>query len=149
MRFYTANVNLDGDVRHVVQKRGITAAEIMVLQAVHGHASVHNITQEPQQKAKDNTSHKEVGELLDRRYGRVRVGPESNLKPVLPSVFPGWPNVKFPRDAEDAGIDSELMAEDTAPKKTTRRKTTKKTEPEPEPEPETASDDDTDTSFTE
>lgn len=138
MRFYTCRINLDGDVRHVVQKRGVTAAEIQVLQAIHGRASVYDIAVEPQQKSRDSTPHKEVGELLDRRYGRVRVGPDNNPRPVLPQVFPGWPNVKFPRDADDAGIDPEMMAEDDKPKKSSRR-STKKAEPEPEAsEPDTS-----------
>ncbi len=114
MRFYTARINLDGDVRHVVQKRGLSAAELLVLQAVHGRAAVHNIVQEPQQKAKDNTPHRVIADHLDRRYGRVRIGPDNDPRPVLPQVFPGWPNVRFPSDAKDAGLDPELFSEPPA-----------------------------------
>lgn len=138
MRFYTCRINLDGDVRHVVQKRGVTAAEIQVLQAVHGRSSVYDIAVEPQNKSRDATPHKVIAEILDRRYGRVRVGPDSNLRPVLSTVFPGWPNVKLPRDADDAGVDAELLVEDDKPKKPSRGRAKKaEAEPEPEPEPDT------------
>lgn len=143
MRFYTCRINLDGDVRHVVQKRGVTAAEIQVLQAIHGQASVYEIALEPQNKSRDNTPHKAVAEQLDRRYGRVRVGSDNNPRPVLPQVFPGWPNVRFPTDAKDAGINPELLAEDKTPKKSGGR-STKKSEPASEPEAG-----ESDTSFTE
>ncbi len=109
------------------------------MQAIHGRAAVYDIAVEPQQKSRDNTPHKEVGELLDRRYGRVRVGPDNNPRPVLPQVFPGWPNVRFPRDAADAGIDPEMMVEDDKPKKASRR-STKKAEPEPAEASETETD---------
>lgn len=145
MRFYTCRISLDGDVRHVVEKRGVTAAEIQVLQAVHGRSSVFDIAVEPQNKSRDATPHKVVADQLDRRYGHVRVGPDSSLRPVLPTVFPGWPNVKLPRDADDAGVDPELMVEDDKPKKSSRR-SAKKAEPEPEPEQEPSEPDD---SFTE
>src|SRR5690554_8116176 len=126
MRFYSAHVNIAGDRNAVVVKTGLTAAEVMVLQAIHGHGEVHTISEETSAtKAKDNTAHAVIREKLDRRYGRVRTGPSSDRRPVLVAVFPGWPNVKLPPDIDAAGVDPALLAEDQKPKRSTRSASTK------------------------
>ena len=110
-----ADVNLAGDRNHVIPKRQVTAAEIMVLQAIHGHGEVYNIQLEPS-SGRDNTPHEQVRDHLMKVYGRTRVGSGGDRKPVLPAVFPGWPNVTLPRDADAAGIDPVLMNEDAIPR---------------------------------
>lgn len=147
MRFYTCMVTLEGDVRHVVQKQGVTAAEIQVLQAIHGVASVFDITAEPVSKGRDNTPHKEIANHLDRTYGRTRVGSDNNPRPVLTQVFPGWPNAKLPRDAKAAGIDPGMMVDEAKAKKAASKAKAADVPEEPE-EPEEPSDE-ADTDFTE
>lgn len=120
MRYYSAKVNIAGDRNSVVRKTNLTAAEVMVLQAIHGAGEVHDIKKQPAQ-GRDNTPHAEVRDYLMKRYGRVRVGPSSDRRPVLVSVFPGWPNVNLPSDLDKAGIDPILLAEDERPKKATSR----------------------------
>ncbi len=139
MRFYTCDVSLEGDRRHVVRKVNMSPAELMIMQAVHGHGAVTNISREPQAK-RDNTSHAELRARLERTYGRVRIGSDNDPKPMLPQVFPGWPNVKFPVDAEAAGIDAIFMADEDKPKAKATRRTSRKAEPEPEPAAETETD---------
>lgn len=127
MRYYSAFVNIAGDRNAVVRKTHLTAAEIMVLQAIHGHGEVYDISKEPS-SGRDNTPHATVREHLDRRYGRVRVGPSSDRRPVLVAVFPGWPNVKMPSDAESADLDPVLFSEADKPKKSAPKRGAAKAE---------------------
>lgn len=109
MRFYTVNVNLAGDRNHVVVKPGVTAAEILVLQAIHGGASVTNIKLDKSEGI-DSTPHADIITALASRYNRAR---DRNSEPpvaVLPRIFPGWPNVKIPADVKAANISADYMA---------------------------------------
>lgn len=110
MRQYSASVNIAGDRNHVVTKAPVTAAEIMVLQAIHGAGEVHHISAVPGSET-DKTPHAVERERLERRYGRTRVGPDSDKRPVLVRVFPGWPNVELPADVKAANLPSTLMVE--------------------------------------
>lgn len=116
MRYYSANVNIAGDRNSVVRKTNLTAAEVMVLQSIHGSGEVYDISKQPQ-SGRDNTPHAEIKDHLMKRYGRVRTGPASDRRPVLVAVFPGWPNVTLPSDIDKAGIDASLLAEDEKPAK--------------------------------
>jgi len=107
MRFYTASVNIGGDRNHVVVKDKLTAAEIMVLQALHGASSVHSVRAEPADGI-DATPHAVIKEKLMRVYGKSRVG-DTDQRPVLVSVFPGWPNVQIPADLSATEFDKALM----------------------------------------
>lgn len=106
---YNAQVNLGGDRNQVVVKSNITAAEILILQAIHGDAEVHEIEAQPAKAAFDGTEG-DLLTLLERKYGRTRTGDGSNRKPVLVKVFPAWPKVDVPADAKEARIREELMA---------------------------------------
>lgn len=130
MRYYSANVNIGGDRNHVVVKRQLTPAHLQILQAIHGRGEVHGIAPEASSGI-DRTPQEQIKTALDREFGRVRVGASGDSRPVLLAVFPGWPNVKLPADAESAGIDEVLMAEEAKPRgKAARGK--KAAEPEPE-----------------
>lgn len=106
MKRYTANINIGGDRNHVVVKSNITAAEILVLQAIHGSQDVYNITA-------GAGAYTQTGDLkahLEEQYGRTKVGPESDRRPVLAHVFPGWPHrVEFPDNVKAAGVDASLV----------------------------------------
>jgi len=123
MRFYTADINIGGDRNHVVTKSGITPAEIKVLQAIHGFGSVHSIKAEPSKI--DRSSHAEIRDHLQKEYGRTRVDSGGDARPVLVTVFPGWPNVDMPVDAKAASIDPNLIVDDSdepeGPKPVSRR----------------------------
>lgn len=113
MKLYTCSIDLNGDRNHVVNKSSVTAAELLVLQAVHGAASVHSIRKDP---GEPNMKHADLQEMLSRKYGRTKAGPENDRRPVLVRVFPGWPNrPDFPLDAKAAGIDPLLMVGAQAP----------------------------------
>jgi len=105
---YTAHVNLGGDRNQVVVKSNVTAAEILILQAIHGDAEVHDIKAQPAQAAFAGTE-RDLLTVLERKYGRTRTGDGSNRKPVLVKVFPAWPKVEVPADAKEARIRDELM----------------------------------------
>lgn len=113
MRFYTAKINIGGDRNHVVTKTGVMPAELKVLQAIHGFGSVHDIKAEPSKI--DHTSHAEARDRLQKEYGRTRIDVGGDARPVLVSVFPGWPNVDMPADAKAAGIEPQLMLDDDEP----------------------------------
>ncbi len=141
MIYYECLVNLAGDRNHVVRKRYQSPAELMCLQAIHGAGSVYRITREPS-KGRDSTPYQVIKDRLQKQYGRTRIGPDNDPRPLLPQVFPGWPNASLPGDASGAGIDPLMFAEDERPKPAAPRKSrAKASEPEPEPE--------TDTSFAE
>lgn len=126
MRYYSARINIGGDRNHVVVKRHLTPAHLQVFQAIHGHGEVYDITPEPTSGI-DRTPQEQIKTVLDRQFGRVRTGSAGDQRPVLVSVFPGWPNVKLPADAEAAGIDDMLMAEE--PRSRSKGGRSKKAEP--------------------
>lgn len=119
MRFYTAKVNIGGDRNHVIVKAEMCPAEIMVLQAIHGSGEVYEIKQMPSAGI-DRTSQAALKDLLDKRYGKSKIG-TGEPRRVLPTVFPGWPNVDLPSDIKVAGIDPHLISDDSTPADTARK----------------------------
>lgn len=108
MRYYKASVHIGGDRNHVVVKRNVTPAEIMLLLAIHGSHAVTEIAEEP--GTEDRAPQKDLRDHLDKNYGRTRIEVGGEPKPALVSVFPGWPNVDLPSDVKAARVNEALLA---------------------------------------
>lgn len=107
---FTADVSLGGDRNHVVVRSDLTVAEIMVLQAIHGPQGVANIAKQPNAgTTQTRDSHETIKTYLDKMYGRTRVGPDSDKRPALVRVFPGWPGVNLPTTLKEARIAPQLI----------------------------------------
>jgi len=68
MELYDCQVRLSEDVRWQVEKRSVTAAEIMVLRTIHGKEAIANIRRAD---AKDPPTDSEVRARLDQEYGQA------------------------------------------------------------------------------
>lgn len=117
MDYYSAMISLAGDRNQVVHKRDVSAAELAVLQAIHGVDSVRDI----EKTGTDRTPHETIKQQLQRTYGKTKTGPDSDRKPVLIRTFTGWPNNDLPTTAKQAGI-SELYMKGKAETETTNDK---------------------------
>ncbi len=97
MQRYSCNVRPGGDLIHDVPKSGMSAAEIMVLNHIHGEGAVVHIepTKMDRMKSKDEYEH------LRQVYGD---------KPVI-EVFGNGFNVQLPSKL-DLGIDEEEEHDD-------------------------------------
>lgn len=116
MRFYRADIHLEGDRNHVVPRRGLLAPELAVLMAIHGTIAVQQVKQEGEKKMTAD----EVKGILTRRYGRVRIGDGDDRRLALRAVYPAWPNLDLPRSAEDAGVPKAQMWGNSPQEKVTR-----------------------------
>lgn len=65
MQLYDCKVRLDGKITNEVRKQGVTAAEIICMQHIHGSDAVIEI--EPGKTVQAN--HEDVREHLQREYG--------------------------------------------------------------------------------
>ena len=98
MQTYDATVRLAGDLGNTVCKVGLTAPEVLVLQAIHGSDAVVDIAP----KTMDKRPHLEERDRLEETYGgeivmRLFGAPYSGLK--LPVVIDGF---SAPAPAEEA-----------------------------------------------
>lgn len=73
MQFYNCNVRPGATLGHDVPKKDISAAEIMVLQFIHGIDAVVDIQQTKQKKK--NGMDKQVYHALLEKYGADKVKP--------------------------------------------------------------------------
>jgi len=82
--FETANVvvALGGDINNTVPKANVTAAEIALLQAIHGNDAVIEI--EPNGTVKRSNRVERV--RLTAEYGKAQ---DHNGKPIIDGLFPG------------------------------------------------------------
>ncbi len=68
MNFYDATIRLQGDTAHEVNKKGLTAAEIMVLRRIHGLDAVVRIVPVPPSQAVLGRSQREERDRLRKLY---------------------------------------------------------------------------------
>lgn len=92
MQRYSCNVRPGAELTHEVPRINISAAEIMVLQHIHGEGSVVNIR--VGKGAGDKTTHKDEYDRLVEQYGLEKVAP------VLGSGFA----INLPNRLSDIGI---------------------------------------------
>lgn len=69
MQLYNAKVRLSGNVLNEVERNAITAAEVIVLQAVHGADAVVNV----KPVKMDKRNHRDERDRLEYRYGKPRI----------------------------------------------------------------------------
>lgn len=111
---YNCIVRLGGDMRREVVKKGVSAAEIVVLRHIHGHDAIHNVQpMDPEKKFKRRINGKEVmlnaQEVMERNeftplprgYHDEYVRLESIYGAKrLDSIFPGYQKI-LPAKYED------------------------------------------------
>ena len=68
MNFYNATVRLRGDTAHEVEKKALTAAEIMVLRRIHGLDAVVRVVAVPAPLGGPEWSHREERDRLRKLY---------------------------------------------------------------------------------
>lgn len=81
MRLYSAKVRIGGNVNHEVQKDGLTAPEVMVLQHVHGNDAVLDLRWTGTAEAVDVTAERA---RLDRLYTSFA---DEDGRPIVPQLF--------------------------------------------------------------
>ena len=118
MRFYKADLHLEGDRNHVVPKRHLSAPELAILMAIHGSIAVQRV----EKTSEENVSHEDLKEQLVRKYGRSRIGDGDDRRPALRVVFPAWPNADLPLTAKAAGVPEAQMAGASPAEKTAAAK---------------------------
>jgi hypothetical protein len=130
----TANVllALGGQRGNSVPKRGVTAAEIAVLMAIHGVDAVYDIT--PLDEEVERSSRDEKARLFEKYPARDEDG-----RFVVEAVYPGNAPVVH-QDIEDLGLPEELFAttQRVTAKPKTKRAAAKKSADKPRPATETA-----------
>ena len=102
MQVCDVEVRLAGDVYHTVPKIGVTPAEILILQTIHGSDAVVNIRPRKQ----DKRGHADEYDRLSRTYdgGSIHgAGPDDPKKVSIARLFPG-PVKKLPVTLDEIGI---------------------------------------------
>lgn len=104
MQFYSVSVQLGGDRNHTVTNKGpVSVAEIAVLRAVHGDASVSDFRYlTTDTKGFDRAEHLEY---LRRRYGQATPG---EVNRIVDTLF--GPHGKLPTSLQAIGIDPKAEA---------------------------------------
>jgi hypothetical protein len=97
-------VSLNGDVLNQVPRSGVTPAELLVLQALHGGDAVTDI--KITGDTEDRTSRAERGRLFDL-YSRAT--PRGRISPEIDALFPGAA-ARLPATFDELDIDETLMA---------------------------------------
>lgn len=113
MRLFTCTVMLRGELFQQVPDKIVTAAEILLLQTIHGKTAVFGIVPvdekyKPQNKREEEMLKNGSGEERERlrlNYGR---NPESK-KPWADEVWPGS-IVKMPNSLAEIGMDAASQA---------------------------------------
>lgn len=100
MQICTCEVRLNDSAAHTVPKVGVTPAEILILQAIHGASAVVNIR--PVQQ--DRRSSNEEWDRLQAAYGRAPDGlMDAGNGALLQKLFPGA-MPKLPVTLKDIGM---------------------------------------------
>lgn len=107
MQIGSCIVRLGGDLGNSVFKQGVTPAEIVVLQSIHGADAVLDI----KQTGNDRRAHGEELQRLVERYGRAKNDKEES---IVSKIWPSPIGLKLPVNFKDVGID--IMGDDE-PKK--------------------------------
>jgi hypothetical protein len=136
MHLYTAEVAIGGERHLVVTKTELTAAEIMVLQTIHGEGSVTRIKKTGEAKY----AFRAVMDKLMAQYKRARMrqgGDDGRL--VVTTLFNAH-SPQLPGTIKDAGVSEMFWHEDDRPreaaKKPTKGKATAAKDANAEPETE-------------
>lgn len=122
MRIYNCLLALAGDTGNTVPKANITAAEIALLQAIHGTGSVIDIEDVGSVK---RSNREERGHLFDTYAKPQPTG--DRLSRELDTLFPGIA-ARLPESVEELDLDDSFF-------KPTARANTKAAAPEPESAP--------------
>lgn len=119
MQLANCYVALSGSRENTVPKYGVTPAEIVVLNAIHGEGAVHDI--EPAGEiARPN------GEERERLFSVYGKAMDDDNKPIIASVFPGS-GVQLPRTLREIGLTPDAFkalaraSADTAPTEAAER----------------------------
>ena len=83
IKLYNASVRLGGSMEHEVPRYGITAAEIALLNSIHGHGSVVNIQEIPE---KDLKQHFEEETIEDDKGKKRKVTRIPTVTEILDSL---------------------------------------------------------------
>lgn len=89
-----ATVRLAGDMRNAVVKSGVSPAEVMVLQHIHGPDSVVDIRVTGNDRGNPQRHHGELARLRNTYREKAVAAVFPGVKPTLPETF------------EEAGIDT-------------------------------------------
>ena len=115
-----ATVRLAGDMRNAVVKTGVSPAEVMVLQHIHGLDSVVDIRVTGNDRGNPQRHHGELARLRNTYREKAVAAVFPGAKPTLPETF------------EEAGIDTtgadefEDEADRSPPKKVAKKRARKK-----------------------
>jgi hypothetical protein len=105
MQLSNVEVRLGGNVLHTVPKMGVTPAEIVVLQHIHGEGSVVNVR--PTGKTSRATHGQEfarLSALYDRRGGGFAAKPGDEPETIMGRLFPGAIK-KLPETLAEIGME--------------------------------------------
>lgn len=88
MQLSNINLRLGGSPMHVIHKQGVTPAEILVLQRIHGNDAVVDVRPT---KIDKNRRHAEEFDRLAHLYDRGAgvETPDTDQKSILKELFPG------------------------------------------------------------
>ena len=102
MQLSNVTVRLGGSQLHTVHKTGVTPAEILVLQKIHGQDAVVDVRPVKYDKnRRDASEFDRLAGLYDR--GAAASAIEEDEKSILHSLFPGAMK-KLPRKLQDIGL---------------------------------------------
>lgn len=104
MQLANVTVRLGGSVLNTVPKLGVTPAEIIVLQHIHGEGSVVDIRPAGEDKKKRHDQEfNRLAQTYDKKGGGFADQPGSEAKSLMSTLFPGAVK-RLPLTLEEAGI---------------------------------------------
>lgn len=114
MQILNVIVRLGGLLTNTVPKIGVTPAEILCLQAIHGSDAVVDIRPTGEEQRRDSDEFARLAAIYDRQAGDFDDQPNTEREGIMARLFPGAVK-RLPQTLEEIGIGPDAAAAEPAP----------------------------------